>query len=89
MVGTSPQVLIRFSGPETRLELVNFDLKISTVKSRAVDRSTIQFLTFFWVLLSKMCYYLRRATIAMSSNQSTDELHEFISMFVNYMVLKD
>ena len=29
MVGTSPQVLIRFGGPETRLELVNFDLKIS------------------------------------------------------------
>ena len=56
-----------------------------TVKSRAVYRSTIKFLTIFGVLLTKMCYYLRCATIAMSSNQSTDELHEFISIFVNHM----
>ena len=46
---------------------------IITVKSRAVDRSTIQFLTIFGVLLTKTCYYPRRATIAMSSNHSTDE----------------
>ena len=37
-----------------------------TVKSRAVDRSTIQFLTIFGLLLTKTCYYPRRATIAMS-----------------------
>jgi hypothetical protein len=45
----------------------------NTVKLRAVDQSAIQFLTIFGVLLTKTCYYPRRATIAMSSNQSTDE----------------
>ena len=35
----------------------------STVKSRAVERSTIQFLTTFRVLLTKTWYYPRRATI--------------------------
>ena len=37
----------------------NFNYKIviwHTVKSRAVDRSTIQFLTIFWVLLTETCY---------------------------------
>ena len=38
-----------------------------TVKSRAVDRSTIQFLAIFGVLLTKMCYYTGRVTIAMNS----------------------
>ena len=41
---------------------------VHTVKSRAVDRSTIQFLSIFGVLLTEMCYYYqgllyRRATI--------------------------
>ena len=31
-------------------------LSIYTVKSRAVDRSTIQFSTIFGVLLTEMCY---------------------------------
>ena len=34
---------------------------IIRVKSRAVDRSTIQFLTILGVLLTKTCYYQRRA----------------------------
>ena len=37
---------------------------LGTVKSRAVYRSTIQFLTIFGALLTKTCYYPRRATIA-------------------------
>ena len=41
---------------------------VHTVKSRAIDRSTIQFLILFGVLLTKTCYYSRRATIVMSSN---------------------
>ena len=66
--------------------------KSDTVKSRVVDRSTIQFLTIFGLLLTKTCYYLRRATIAMSSNQSTNEyqnvgssriLIRFFSIFIN------
>jgi hypothetical protein len=44
-------------------------LFINTVKSRAVDRSTIRFLTIFGVLLTKTCYYPRRATVAMSCNE--------------------
>ena len=39
-------------------------------KSRAVDQSTIQFSTILGVLLTKSHYELRRATIAMSNNQS-------------------
>ena len=41
---------------------------LGTVKLRAVDQSTIQFLTISGVLLTKTCYYSRRATIAMYSN---------------------
>ena len=38
----------------------SIDVKCNTVKSQAVDRSTIQFLTIFGVLLTEMCYYNRR-----------------------------
>ena len=43
---------------------------ILTVKSRAVYRSTIQFLTIFGVLLTETCYQPRCATIPSYSNQS-------------------
>ena len=44
--------------------LIQLKWKIYTVKSQAVDRFTIQFLTIFGVLLTKTCYYPRRATIS-------------------------
>ena len=54
----------------------NFDFQSQyvTVKSRAVDQSTIQFLTILGVLLTKTCYHPRHATIAMSSNQFKSHL---------------
>ena len=36
--------------------LVTQPLLVTTVKSRAVDRSTIQFLSIFGVLVTEMCY---------------------------------
>ena len=39
------------------LGLFHIDRLISTVKLRAVDRSAIQFLSNFGVLLTEMCYY--------------------------------
>ena len=39
---------------------------------------TIQFLIIFGVLLTKTCYYPRRATIAMSSKQSTVIYHDLL-----------
>ena len=50
------------------------------VKSRAVDRSTIQFLTILGVLLTKTSYHLSGATIAMSSNQSKGCMNSFQSL---------
>ena len=41
-------VTFAFAGKEIEI--------IHTVKSRAVDRSTIQFLTIFGVLLTEICY---------------------------------
>jgi hypothetical protein len=52
----------------------DFQSQYVTVKSRAVDQSTIQFLTILGVLLTKTCYHPRHATIAMSSNQFKSHL---------------
>ena len=41
---------------------LDFLHQLDTIKLRAVDQSTIQFLTIFGVLLTKTSYYLRRAT---------------------------
>ena len=54
---------------------------VVTIKSRSVDRSTIQFLTIFGVLLTKTCYYPRRATIAqgllyLDGRNSQNSLHQ-------------
>ena len=60
--------------------------ELFTVKSRAVDRSTIQFLTIFGVLLTKTCYNPRGATIAISSNQSTDECYYVLTKTCYYLI---
>jgi hypothetical protein len=52
----------------------DFQSQYVTVKLRAVDQSTIQFLTILGVLLTKTCYHPRHATIAMSSNQFKSHL---------------
>ena len=64
-----PKTLLRVQ--KKRKELIVS--AVTTVKSRAVDRYTIQFSTILGVLLTKTCYYSRRATIAKSSNESNDE----------------
>ena len=53
----------------------------STIKSRAVDRSTIQFLTIFGVLLTETCYYC----YVQKSMKCwvLKRLHEFSSIFVD------
>ena len=58
--------LLKFKAEGQELQMLK-SVEQFTVKSRAVDRSTIQFLTIFGVLLTKTCYYPRRATIDMSS----------------------
>ena len=52
-----------FSGRKSAEEIVSVCLPFTkevqivyTVKSRAVDRSTIQFLSIFGVLLTEICY---------------------------------
>ena len=38
---------------------VDIESEVHTVKLRAVDRSTIQFLSIFGVVLTETCYYPR------------------------------
>ena len=46
------------------------------VRSRAVDRSTIQFLPVFWVLLTEACYYSKN----LSSNQGVMNSFQYLQI---------